>query len=672
HSDTLIAATVWGSRRSPILRVIYRKAVLPRPIARFGGNVDFISTRPLRPLICTLEVAASVKPGAPNEDQPIQILYRLDGARSWTPYQVGQPLDFTRTSVLTAVAAHPDYDTSAILTQTFNLVTQVAKPQLVGPTTFTSRYHQVKFTSATPGARFIYTTHPTNPPDRPDTAVTLEGLRPGQDFTVRVFAAKAGMANSEIASGTYYYQPPVAKPEVGPKQISFTDTLRITLSSSTEGARIYYTLDNQTPTLNSLLYENGPGILLNNSATLRAKAFKDGQTLSEELKVQYTLRLSAPYPNVGSLNFQDVLNVFLSAANPKARIEYTLDGGSGVRFSEIPSGRAISLSKDTTHLWAVAVLGEIKSDTAKYLYTRRSDNGVTPEPVFDPGAGDFTDRVTVRLVAPTSSTTIYYSRDGSTPTAITGYRYSQPIVLQETTTLKAIAVQPGMPPSAPVTARYVLVPAPPIADPPANRQFSNRVEVALRPKSPGSEIRYEVGTGTVPVWSLGKVDQAKIWPSPNEKLAFLETTRLSAVTVTGVGADRRISDPILMVYEVVANPVGDSLLPHVPVSLSNGYAIVNLGTAPIPAQIITFESLGARGFRDASHAVKLEKISPISQVRFVKPAGRPQVGVYSYHGEGPSSLVDWKDSVDIKQAGTYFAAVDTQPPALVWIPQAAR
>ncbi len=60
-------------------------------------------------------------------------------------------------------------------------------------------------------------------------------------------------------------------------------------------------------------------------------------------------------------------------------------------------------------------------------------------PVFYPAPGEFTLGVEVGITGPPSAQ-IYYTTDGSFPTAITSERYSGPISLTETTHLRAIAV----------------------------------------------------------------------------------------------------------------------------------------------------------------------------------------------------------------------------------------
>jgi hypothetical protein len=61
-------------------------------------------------------------------------------------------------------------------------------------------------------------------------------------------------------------------PVISPAGAVFTNSIQITLSDSTSGTSIFYTLDGSTPTTNSIPY-NGP-FTMTNSAGLRVRAFK--------------------------------------------------------------------------------------------------------------------------------------------------------------------------------------------------------------------------------------------------------------------------------------------------------------------------------------------------------------------------------------------------------------
>lgn len=77
------------------------------------------------------------------------------------------------------------------------------------------------------------------------------------------------------------------------------------------------------------------------------------------------------------------------------------------------------------------------------------------KPTFSPAAGRYTEAQTVTISCATEGVAIYYTIDGSTPTA-SSTRYTSPIVIEETTTLKAIAVNADGEESLVATAKYFI------------------------------------------------------------------------------------------------------------------------------------------------------------------------------------------------------------------------
>ena len=78
-------------------------------------------------------------------------------------------------------------------------------------------------------------------------------------------------------------------------------------------------------------------------------------------------------------------------------------------------------------------------------------------PQFAPAGGTYTSPQTVTITDATSSATIYYTTDGSAPTASSA-RYTLPIAVSSTMTLQAIAVAGGYANSSPAAATYTITP----------------------------------------------------------------------------------------------------------------------------------------------------------------------------------------------------------------------
>lgn len=117
-------------------------------------------------------------------------------------------------------------------------------------------------------------------------------------------------------------------------------------------------------------------------------------------------------------------SVILSDATAGAIIYYTTDGSTPTT-SSFEYGGAIPV-KEATTIEAIAVAtGYTNSAVASATYT------ITPPaatPVFSPAAGTYTTAVIVTITDSTAGATIYYTTNGTTPTA-TSTKYTGPITV---------------------------------------------------------------------------------------------------------------------------------------------------------------------------------------------------------------------------------------------------
>ena len=118
-------------------------------------------------------------------------------------------------------------------------------------------------------------------------------------------------------------------------------------------------------------------------------------------------------------------------------------------------------------------------------------------PTFSPAPGTFTVAQTVTLSDSTPGASIYYTTNGSTPTA-SSTLYSKPITVSTTTTISAIAVAAGYSNSAAATGTYTIN-LPAAATPtfsPAPGTFTTSQTVALSDVTPGAVIYYTTDGST--------------------------------------------------------------------------------------------------------------------------------------------------------------------------------
>ncbi len=82
-------------------------------------------------------------------------------------------------------------------------------------------------------------------------------------------------------------------------------------------------------------------------------------------------------------------------------------------------------------------------------------------PAFSPAGGIYTSAQNVTISSETSGADIYYTIDGSTPTKDSGKKYTGPISVEKTMTIKAIAVKTDMADSDVSSATYTINSVPP-------------------------------------------------------------------------------------------------------------------------------------------------------------------------------------------------------------------
>jgi hypothetical protein len=227
---------------------------------------------------------------------------------------------------------------------------------------------------------------------------------------------------------------PVADPTGG----TFTTSITVTLSAES-GAKIYYTTDGSTvPTAASLQYSTA--LTFSTTTTLKAVAIKGGK--SSEIGT-FTYTQGTPpaavtaTPGDGT-TFTGSQSVTLATTTAGATIYYTTNGTNPTTAST-PYGAAINLTA-STQIRAIASKGGINSAVSTFNYTLQ---GSTEPPVANPASGtEFATTLNVTLTTPTVGASIYYTVDGSTPTASSS-KYTVPISLVSSTTIKAVAILAG-------------------------------------------------------------------------------------------------------------------------------------------------------------------------------------------------------------------------------------
>jgi Chitobiase/beta-hexosaminidase C-terminal domain/Regulator of chromosome condensation (RCC1) repeat len=111
-------------------------------------------------------------------------------------------------------------------------------------------------------------------------------------------------------------------------------------------------------------------------------------------------------------------------------------------------------------------------------------------PRFTPPAGVYDTSQTVSVSSATPGAVVHYTNEGQEPNAgDPAVPSGGTVEVEESLTLKARGVKPGMPASNTGAAQYTLKVAPPLPNPPGGL-FKGPVTVSLANNTPGSNLRY--------------------------------------------------------------------------------------------------------------------------------------------------------------------------------------
>ena len=144
--------------------------------------------------------------------------------------------------------------------------------------------------------------------------------------------------------------------------------------------------------------------------------------------------------------------VTISDATAGATIHYTTNGTTPTISSAVYSG-PIAVSATETLEAIATVSGESTSATGSAAFTISSQTAATP--TFSTAAGTYASAQTVAITDATSSATIHYTTNGTTPNTSSAV-YSGPITVSASETLEAIASATGYTTSAVATAAYTI------------------------------------------------------------------------------------------------------------------------------------------------------------------------------------------------------------------------
>ena len=302
------------------------------------------------------------------------------------------------------------------------------------------------------------------------TPITLSASTqlPGTQVVITAIAYQPGWTNSIIfTSQPYFVKAVVVAPQFSPNGGAYADdntdrSMSVSISSSTEGVSIRYTVDGSMPSSSSGVLYTQPIVASYHTVgagtyTIRAIAFKymasdSDISTSSAYTVSSLVDPPTANPNGGThgAGLRSVA-LSLSTTTPGSIIRYTTNGDTPTSSSSAYSTPVSFTSPGTYIVRATAFMaGWSTSDMfVSEPYTVRQ---VVATPTLSQNGGTHSTAVrniTIQISASTAGASIRYSIDGSTPTRTSGLLYLAPILFARpafsagTYTIKAIAFQAG-------------------------------------------------------------------------------------------------------------------------------------------------------------------------------------------------------------------------------------
>lgn len=217
--------------------------------------------------------------------------------------------------------------------------------------------------------------------------------------------------------------------------VDFNSCVEITCA--TEESEIYYTTDGSEPTTECCKYENP--ITITEECTIKAIAVKSDMLNSEIASAEYTIK---------TYKIQFDSNSHGTA--PKSITGYK---GEVITLPQaiIQTGWAFDVWNDGTDDYAPG--SEYTVTGSATLTAQWLDLNTVLTPTFSVAKEIIDYNETVSISCATEDSEIYYTTDGTTPTA-ESTKYSEPIVITQETTIQTVAIKSGMKNSAIVEKTY--------------------------------------------------------------------------------------------------------------------------------------------------------------------------------------------------------------------------
>jgi hypothetical protein len=471
----------------------------------------------------------SIEPGNYTTSKNVQITtetagavirYTTDGSdptrTNGLPYSSEVTVDKSMT--LKAIAYKTDWEESSnseIAEGIYNITGNVVLPAITPVNEFFTSSVEVEISCATEDAVIRYTTDGSNP-TRNFGDIYTGSFTISSNATVKAIAYKTDWeesSNSQISSRSYTITGKAENPKFSVAPGFYTNSVSLTLSTDTPGAKIRYTVDGSDPTRTTGALATG-AISIPSTRTVKAIAFHEDWEVTSDSNVVsglYTItgKVSPPVFNIESGNYTAGQAIEISSDTPGAVIRYTLDGSNPTRISGFLYTSPFTIDQQRT-VKAIAYVPDWEESSNSAITTAIYNiTGTVASPRFSIDPGNYTTSKNVQITTETTGAVIRYTTDDSDPSRTNGLLYSGAISISSTTTLKAVAYKTDWEPSSDstvISGLYTITGK--VINPvitPLVQNHTDSVDVEISTPTEDAVIRYTTDGVTNPTRFVGTI-----------------------------------------------------------------------------------------------------------------------------------------------------------------------
>jgi len=367
---------------------------------------------------------------------------------------------------LNVIATKEGWTSSDVVRKHYSSATihSVSQPVFSPNRSFVEPDATVSITCPTDGAVIYYTTDGSAPKTSSTRQTYRSPFSLSHDTTIKAIGV---LTLSTSSSDVTYYSTVAEKlykcivmadcviTSAASPMTAGVSTVRITCA--TPETSIYYTTDGSDPKTSDTKYTYGGPFILEQSATVKAVACREGVFSHSVTVASYTAVVATPAfsPDGGGVAEDGGTQVTITCATPGASIYYVVGGGTPTTSSTLYDG-PFTVS-ETTAVSAIAVKVGCTDSAQATVNFRLPEKCEKPDIYFS--SSDSTGNLIgyvffgskTSVYTPTTGSTVYYTIDGSTPTR-DSYRYDGTgIIFTEECVLKMIATKEGYTDSEVVT-----------------------------------------------------------------------------------------------------------------------------------------------------------------------------------------------------------------------------